>query len=767
MNAARPAATHAQRNGTARPALRLAQAIALICACGGATAGNLPSGPSQSAGPGGSVIISNPTSSSMQVNVSSSKVAINWNDFSIANGYSVQFVQPSASSVVLNRVTGVNPSNIDGSLAANGQVFLVNPNGVFFGAGAHVDVGGLVASTLDVSDSNFMAGNYAFAKVGGSALGVVSNSGSINAATGGYVAMIGEQVLNNAGGVISAPQGAIAMGAGEHVTVTLGSNQLLSFAVDGRALNSLAYVQNSGQLLADGGQVTMAAMVANAVSSAVVNQSGLVRAAGVADKNGEVYLTADGGNIEVSGSIEVGALSNAPGSAMNLSTTGGNITVTGTGSLTASGASATNLNIFADGAVSLNGNISTASSEGYANFTVQGTSVALNSANIANNAFFTASTNIVATAGGISQGAGGVLSAASTASVADAAYYGGYTSANISLSSTGAQNMAGSISAVSHGPQASTSVSLASADAITINQVSAQVDGGGGSSVISVQGAGNVATTGTLSASADAGPASVGLSGSAVQVGGDVTVQGASSSSSATVATVTATSGDITMGAGTQISVNDNGAAPSAGAGLAMNANAGQLTLTNLSVISANGAAQSQLFGATGVTFTGSSLTSGTSSLTNVTASNGSTVAVNAGQTVQSTASGGNAILNISTPGGALRIDGTLGVQSSGGRGRITTNPASPWDTPPDPVLVVDSSQDLLSRLLTVARTTPASPFAGNGLVVSPNWSIVGLSPLGNGGLDAALVDDNGDDSIIPTSEIKGDGAPVNAAMKQ
>ncbi|HEY4371381.1 MAG TPA: filamentous hemagglutinin N-terminal domain-containing protein [Burkholderiales bacterium] len=768
MNAAaRPVSPNTTQTAATQPALRkLAGAVALICAmgAGAAFADTLPTGGSVAQG---SATITTPTGSSMQVNVATSKAVINWNGFSIANGYSVQFVQPGASSVVLNRVTGVNPSSIDGNLSANGQVFLVNPNGVYFGPTAHVDVGGLVASTLDIADSDFASGNYAFAKVNGSPLGQVFNSGTINA-PGGNVALLGEQVINGASGVINAQQGSITLAAGEHVSVTLGSNQLLSFAVDQRALNNLAYVQNGGQLLADGGSVSMQAMVANAVSSAVVNQSGLIRAAGVADKNGEVYLTADGGNLEVSGSVQVGALSGAPASTLSLSATGGNITVTGTGSLNASGASATNLYAVADGSVSLNGSISASSTEGAANIGIQGTSVALNGANISNSAFFTSSTNIVATTGGITQGAGGVINGATTASAQEASDAGGFTFAGVSLSSTGAQNLAGSISTVSHGPQAGAAVSAVSAnDAVSVNQITSQVDGGGTNANISLQGAGNVSTTGNLLASADAGPATANItSGGAVQLGGNLTVQGASSPSSATLATVNATGGDITMAPGTRIAVTDNAGGASAGAGLGITASAGQVTLGDISVISAHGPAQTQIVGANGVTFTGNSLTSGASAYTNISASNGSTVAVDAGKSVQSIASSGGALLNISTPAGTLQIDGTLSAQGPNGNWRVSTDPASPWDAAGvAPQLALDSSQDILSRLLIEARTTPASPFAGNGLVVSPNWSILGMSPLNTGNIDAALYEDDGQDSIIPTSEIKGDGAPINAAM--
>jgi filamentous hemagglutinin family protein len=118
----------------------------------GSSAYALPGGGTVSAG---AANISS-TSTTLTVNQSSQNAAINWQSFSIAKGESVTFQQPNANSVALNRVLGADPSAILGSLSANGKVFLVNPNGILFAQGAQVNVGGLVASTLDITDSNFM-----------------------------------------------------------------------------------------------------------------------------------------------------------------------------------------------------------------------------------------------------------------------------------------------------------------------------------------------------------------------------------------------------------------------------------------------------------------------------------------------------------------------------------------------------------------------------------------------------------------------------------
>ena len=127
-----------------------------------ALAQTLPTGGSVTAG--GATISTSP--GAMTINQSTQRVAINWQTFSIGQGGSVVFVQPNSRSVALNRVLGADASAIFGSLTSNGQVFLINPNGVLFGSGANVNVGGLVASTLGMTDANFMSGQYRLSNPG-------------------------------------------------------------------------------------------------------------------------------------------------------------------------------------------------------------------------------------------------------------------------------------------------------------------------------------------------------------------------------------------------------------------------------------------------------------------------------------------------------------------------------------------------------------------------------------------------------------------------
>ncbi|MEO8777445.1 MAG: GLUG motif-containing protein, partial [Rhodanobacter sp.] len=232
---------------------------------------------------------------------STSKAVLNWQSFDIGAGYTVNFEQPNASSVALNRVLGSNPSAIFGHLNANGQVFLTNANGVFFAPGAEVHVGGLVASTLGISNTDFLSGNYHFS---GTSTAGVHNAGAMTAAQGGYVAFIGNTVDNT--GTVRTPGGTTALGAGAGVDITLAGDQLVNFRVSDAALHALA--ANGGVIQADGGRVILSAQGRNAVLQTVVNNSGQIRAQTLENHDGKIELLGgDSGTVQVAGTLDASA----------------------------------------------------------------------------------------------------------------------------------------------------------------------------------------------------------------------------------------------------------------------------------------------------------------------------------------------------------------------------------------------------------------------------------------------------------------------------
>lgn len=248
------------------------------------------------------------TDRSTVVTQTTQNASINWQTFNIGAGESVQFVQPGVESIALNRVLGSDPSVILGSLSSNGRVFLLNPNGVLFGKGSSVNVGGLVASTMNISDADFQAGRYAFTGAGD---GSVVNQGSITAGDGGYVALMGRTVGNQ--GVIVARLGTVALAAGEAVTMDVAGDGLLNMAVSTGAVSALA--ENGGLIRADGGRVLMTAQAAGDLLHTTVNNTGVVQARTLENRGGTILLLGDmqSGTVNVGGTLDTSATSGGDG----------------------------------------------------------------------------------------------------------------------------------------------------------------------------------------------------------------------------------------------------------------------------------------------------------------------------------------------------------------------------------------------------------------------------------------------------------------------
>ncbi len=227
----------------------------------------------------------------MDVNSLSNKSIVEWLSFCIQQGYTVNFNQPSSAAAVLNRVTGANPSEILGNLMSNGQVFLINPNGILFGASSSVNAAGLVASTLNISDDDFLNGNYQFLGQGGS----VVNQGSLSS-PGGYVALLGSSVDNS--GVIVSQLGTVVMASGEKITLGLDASGLISVAVDEAVTQNLggadAAIKNTGTINADGGTVILTSKALDGVFNKAINNEGIIEAVSLQNNAGSIELIADG-----------------------------------------------------------------------------------------------------------------------------------------------------------------------------------------------------------------------------------------------------------------------------------------------------------------------------------------------------------------------------------------------------------------------------------------------------------------------------------------
>ena len=208
----------------------------------------------------------------------------------------MQFIQPGQWARVLNRITGNDPTSINGTLLANGQVFIVNPAGVLFGNGAVVNVGGIYAAAGNITDANFLRGHYHFTGIDGA----VVNNGSINAQA--TINLIGEHVANH--GDIRADHGIITMVAGDRVTLVPNGDRI-SVTVDGHRLTDRSTplsgdttpdmlatpgVENTGTITANHGQVVLGA---GDLYSLAIRNSGTISAS-----KGNVTLAAADGLIE-------------------------------------------------------------------------------------------------------------------------------------------------------------------------------------------------------------------------------------------------------------------------------------------------------------------------------------------------------------------------------------------------------------------------------------------------------------------------------------
>ena len=231
----------------------------------------------------------------MSINQSTAKAVLNWTTFDIGQNAKVNIVQPGADAVMLNRVTSANPSQILGQLNANGQVVLVNPNGVLFGKDGSVNASSFTASTLGITDANFMAGNNQFER--NSSTAAVVNQGSIKT-TGGYVALLGASVSNE--GRIQTQGGTAYLAAAETVKIPVSGSGRIKLELSPSRINAAVANAKGGTLVTEGGQVYMQAAALNTAVASII-QSGNIDTTG--SQGGAVHLLADGGTIQVDGSI--------------------------------------------------------------------------------------------------------------------------------------------------------------------------------------------------------------------------------------------------------------------------------------------------------------------------------------------------------------------------------------------------------------------------------------------------------------------------------
>jgi len=272
----------------------------------------------------GSVTSDQPDSSTLNFSIDSEQAILSFPHFDVGASETVQFhfTNPSALSSVLNRVTGGQVSMIAGSLLSNGQVLLINPAGIQIAGTARIEVArGLVVSTLDLKNEDFLAGQYRFGQGEGVPPGLVRNEGIIVLTKpGGLVALLGGAVQNV--GSILAETGSVALVAGEQVTLSFDQQGWLAVAVnqplskiavglDGQPVSSA--VEQSGTISAQGGYVLVRASALPGLFNRLVSlPAGLIEAISVVSSNGRIELIGEGGSLVHAGTIRADGSSSAP-----------------------------------------------------------------------------------------------------------------------------------------------------------------------------------------------------------------------------------------------------------------------------------------------------------------------------------------------------------------------------------------------------------------------------------------------------------------------
>ncbi|MFM9925752.1 filamentous hemagglutinin N-terminal domain-containing protein [Variovorax sp. H27-G14] len=307
-----------------RPRFRLVPlVVAAFCAAAGVTAraqlapGALPTGWNVTSGTAS--IVQN--GSTLNIHQTTSQALVNFATFNVGAGALVDIRQPGSSAALLARTTGGDPSQIYGQIKANGALWLINPAGIMVGAGARIDVGSFIASTLNVSDSDFLAGRLTFKAGAVATPGDVRNAGTITAASGGSIYLVAPNVSNT--GTLNAPNGEVLLAAGQSVQLVDTGTPGVSVAITGAP----GAVTNLGRIAAEAGRIGLAA--------GLVTNGGSINADSVVREGGRVFLRASG-DLKTTSASDISANGN----------TGGNVV------------------LYADGAAFIDGRVSATGSAG-------------------------------------------------------------------------------------------------------------------------------------------------------------------------------------------------------------------------------------------------------------------------------------------------------------------------------------------------------------------------------------------------------------------
>ena len=238
-----------------------------------------------------------------EITQSSQRAAIDWQSFSVNRDETVNFNVPDGGAT-LNRVVGLDPSQISGHITSNGSVFLVNPNGLVFETGSAVFAQNFVASTANITTDNFMAGQYKFAEISPHFAAKITLKGEITAADRGFIGIFAPEIDQQ--GIVTANLGQVVLGGASRYVLDFAGNGLFNFELGAGddTTATLHKVSHSGTIQASGGKITLTARAARQLVAATVESSGTLNATSLTEKGGVIELRAEQGDVTISGTID-------------------------------------------------------------------------------------------------------------------------------------------------------------------------------------------------------------------------------------------------------------------------------------------------------------------------------------------------------------------------------------------------------------------------------------------------------------------------------
>jgi len=250
----------------------------------------------------GTVTVDDQTPGAITFNASD-RAILNFDSFSIAQNESVRFVLPSENSSVLSRILGNSQSDIYGSLFSNGQLVLVNPSGIHFGESANIQVHSLIASTLDIQNAMYLDNQMIFERQNGKSPSEILNEAFLAAGQGGSIAFLSDKIENR--GSLTAEMGSVVLASGKKTTLSLvGAGYVNAVVNEGSEETQEIALLNAGSIHADGGKVTISAKTLGNTMNTLINNTGVIEAQRIVEKDGVVELVSNGA-IQSSGSLIV------------------------------------------------------------------------------------------------------------------------------------------------------------------------------------------------------------------------------------------------------------------------------------------------------------------------------------------------------------------------------------------------------------------------------------------------------------------------------